>query len=234
MIETIRKILEGTVDRLSYHITTYLPSILAALAFVGGAYLTAVVLRGLLYRAFKGLAIDRFLRRSGIVFIIAPSGRLRATRLVAEAVYWCILLAGLLTGLSVFGTDITNEIVQSFVFVLPKLAIAVLILLGGAWLSRYLGRSALVWAVNENVPFPGRLARGVRVIIMFVAIVVAANQLDFAKNVFLAAFVLVVGGAVLASALALGMGASNEIREFLRSKRESSKETNEHSVLSHL
>ncbi len=234
MIETIKKVLEGTLDNLSYHVTTYLPSILAALVFVVGAWLTAVALRWLLYKVFKGPAIDKFLRQSGIAFMVDPSGRLRATRLVAESVYWCVLLAGLLTGLTVFKTDITTQIVQSFVFLPPKLVIAGLILLGGAWLSRYLGRSLLVWAVNENVPFPRRLSAAVRVVIMFVAVVVAANQLDFAKSVFLAAFVILVGGAVLAAGLAIGMGASTTVRDFLYSKARETGEPNERSVLSHL
>jgi hypothetical protein len=234
MIEPIRRILEGTLDRLSYHVTTYLPSILAALVFVVGAYLMAVGLRWFLYKVFKGPALDKFLRQSGIAFMVDPSGRLRATRLVAEAVYWCMLLAGLLIGLSVFKTDITTQIVQGFVFLLPKLVIAGLILLGGAWLSRYLGRSVLVWAVNENVPSPRRLAAAVRVVIVFVAVVVAANQLDFAKNVFLAAFVILVGGAVLAAGLAVGLGASTAVRELLQPKKETSAETSERSVLSHL
>ena len=158
--------------------------------------------RWLIYRIFKGLTIDKFLRQSGIAFLVDPSGRLRATRLVAETVYWCILLSGVLVGVNVFGTDLTTQIVQSFVFLLPKLFVAGLILLGGTWLGQYLGRSMLVWAVNENFPSPRRLAAVVRILIMFVAVVVAADQLNFARSVFLAAFIIFVGGAVLAASLA--------------------------------
>lgn len=234
MVETMRKILEGVLDRLSFHLTTYLPSVLAALIFVAGAYLTAVVVRWLLYRIFKGPAIDKFLRQSGLAFMLDPSGRLRATGLVAEVVYWCILLSGLVVGLSVFKTDITTRIVQGFVFLLPKLVVAGLILLAGAWLSQYLSRSALVWGVNEGLPWPRRLATGVRIIVMFVAVVVAADQLDFARNVFLAAFVILAGGAVLATSLALGIGASAGVRRFFESKPQEPEEQGEQSVWRHL
>ena len=234
MVETMRKVLEGVLDRLSYHVTTYLPSILAALIFVGGAFLTAVVVRWLLYKIFKGLTIDKFLRQSGLAFMLDPSGRLRATKLVSEGVYWLILLSGLLTGLSVFRTDITTQMVESFVFLLPKLVMAGLILLGGAWLGQYLGRSVLVWAVNEGLPAARRLGVGVRVVIMFVAVVVAADQLNFARTVFLAAFVILVGGAVLTASLAVGIGSSARVRHFLHSKQEGSEESGERTVLSHL
>jgi flagellar biosynthesis protein FliQ len=234
MVETMREILKGVLDRLSYHLTTYLPAILAALVFVLAAYVTALVARWLLYKIFKGPAIDKFLRQSGLAFMLDPSGRLRATRLVAEAVYWCILLSGILVGLSVFRTDITTQMVQSFMFLLPKLVVAGVILLAGAWLSQYLSRSALVWAVNEGLPSARRLATAVRIIIVFVAVVVAADQLNFARGVFLAAFVILVGGLVLTASLAVGIGASTGVRRFLDSRHGTSEEHGERSVLNHL
>jgi hypothetical protein len=233
MIETLRRVLEGTLERLHNHVTTYLPSLLAALTVVLAAYLTAVLARWLIYRIFKGLTIDKFLRQSGIAFMVDSSGRLRATRLVAETVYWCILLSGVLVGVNVFGTDFTTRIIQSLVLLVPKLVIAGLILLAGAWLGQYLGRSMLVWAVNENFPSPRRLATVVRILIMFVAVVVAADQLNFARSVFLAAFIIFVGGAVLTASLSIGLGRGS-VRRFLEDQREQSRESGERSLWSHL
>lgn len=233
MIETFRKVLEGVFDRLQYHVTTYLPSLLVALMLILGAYLTAVFARWLIYRIFKGLTMDKFLRQSGIAFVVDSSGRLRATRLVAGTVYYALLLGGVLAGVNVFGTDLTNQIIQSFVFLLPKLVIAGLILIAGAWLGQYLGRSMLVWAVNENFPSPRRLAAAVRIVIMFVAVVAAADHLNFARSVFLAAFIILLGGAVLAASLAIGLGRGN-VQRFLPDGRGQDGESEERSLWSHL
>jgi len=233
MIETLKKVLAGALERLQYQVTTYLPPLLAALTLVLGAYLTALLARWLIYRIFKGLAIDKFLRQSGVAFLVDPSGRLRATRLVAETVYWCILLSGFLLGVNVFGTDLTNQIVQSFMSLLPRLFVAGLILLGGTWLGQYLGRGMLVWAVNENFPSPRRLAAVVRILIMFVAVVVASDQLNFARSVFLAAFIIFVGGAVLAASLLIGLGRGS-VRRFLEEKSDQTGESGERSLWSHL
>jgi hypothetical protein len=229
----MRKVLEGALERLHYQVTTYLPSLLAALTLVLGAYLTALLARWLIYRIFKGLAIDKFLRQSGVAFLVDPSGRLRATRLVAETVYWSILVSGVLLGLNVFGTDLTTHMVQGFVFLLPKLFVAGLILLGGTWLGQYLGRSLLVWAVNENLPSPRRLAAALRILIVFAAVVVAADQLDFARHVFLAAFIIFVGGAVLAVSLAIGL-ARGGVERFFEEKREQTGDSAGRSLWSHL
>ena len=233
MIETLQAILKDAVERLHHLMTTYLPSLLAALTLVLGAYLTALLVRWLIYRIFKGMAIDRFLRQSGVAFLVDPSGRLRATRLAAETAYWCILVSGFLLGVNVFGTDLANQIVQSFVFLLPKLFVAGLILLGGTWLSQYLGRSMLVWAVNENFPSPRRLAVAVRILITFAAVVIAADQLNFARSVFLAAFIIIVGGAVLAASLALGLG-RGAVSRLMEERKETSEDAAERSLWSHL
>ena len=234
MIQTLKTILEGAVERLHNHVTTYLPATLAALTLILSAWLIAWIARWLLYRIFKGMAIDRFLRQSGLAFMLDRSGRLRATKMVAELVYWCILLTGLLMGINVFNTDLTTQIIQSSVFLLPKLLIAGLIVLGGVWLSQYLGRSMLVWAVNEDVPFPRRLAAVVRIMIVFVAVVVAAYQLEFARPVFLTAFILVAGGAVFTLSMAVVVGLRTELRRLLDKKGENASQSEERSLWSHL
>jgi len=234
MIETMRQVLEAVLERLRYQVTAYLPPLLAALIILLGAYLAAIFARWLLNRIFKGTAVDRFLRRSGLAFMIDSSGRLRATRLVAETAYWLILLAGFLTGLSAFNTDLTSQMTQTFVLLLPKLAVAGLILLVGFWLGHYLGRSALVWTVNEGIPHPRRIASAVRLVIMFVAVVAAADYLNFARGVFLAAFIILLGAAALAAALALGLGGREAARRYLEDRRQGEGEPQARSLWTHL
>jgi hypothetical protein len=233
MSDTLRIVLKGVLDRLQFQATTYLPSLIAAAIVILGAYLIAIIGRRVLYRIFKGTAIDRFMRQSGVAFMIDPSGRLRATRIVAETFYWSILIAGFLTGLSVFGTDLTAQIIQSFIFMIPKLVVAGFIILGGAWLSQYLARCTVVWAVNEYLPYPRRFSIAVRLIVMFVAVVVAADYLDFARNVFLASFIILVGGLVLTISLAVGLGASPGLRHYLKEREKTANES-ERSLWSHL
>ncbi|MGH9674368.1 MAG: hypothetical protein ACRD44_14405, partial [Bryobacteraceae bacterium] len=121
--------------------------------------------------------------------------------------------------------------IESVVFLMPKLVTAGLILLAGAWLGQYLGRSTLLWASNEEMPSPRILAAGVRAVIMFVAVVVAAEHLSFARSVFLAAFVMLLGGAVLALSIALGFYARDVLRRRIDLRPESEEER---SLWSHL
>ncbi len=233
MIASLQQIIERAVETLSTTLQAWLPPLLAGATILVVAILIATLVRWLLTRLIRGAGFDRFLRQSGISSIFDRSGRLRTTRLVASTAYWIILGLGALTALSAFNTLITTRIVETVVFLFPKLVTAGLILLGGAWLSQYLGRSTLIWGVNEGFTFSRKLAAAVRIVIMFVAVVVAADTLDFARSVFLAAFVILVGGAVLASSLALGLGARGWVSRHFES-REAQEEADGRSVWHHL
>lgn len=234
MTETLRQVFEGVLERLHHQFTTLAPPLLAGAVILLSAYVLAVTSRWLLTKVFKGLAVDKFLRQSGLAFVLDPSGRLRATRVAAATAYWSFLVVGVLTALSIFDTNLTSQMVEGFVFLLPKLVLSGAILLAGAWLAQYLGRGALVWAVNEGLPGPRRLALVVRIMIMFVAIVVAADQLNFARSVFLAAFIIIGGGIVLAASLAIGLSAGKGLGHYLDDRREQSREENSRSIWSHL
>lgn len=219
MLDLIRKVSDGVANRLQHLITEFLPQILVALILILIAFVAASMLRWLIYRVFKGLAIDRFLRHSGVAFVLDSSGRLRATRVAAESAYWAVLLGGLLAGLGAFDTQITSRMVQEFVLQLPRIVVSALTVIGGAWLSQYLARTALVWAVNENLPGPRRIGAGVRITVMFIAVVAAADHLGFARNVFLAAFLLAGGGLVLTASLIAGIGGGRAAQRFLAESR---------------
>ncbi len=233
MIETLREILKESLQRLAATATTYVPPLLAGLVILLAAFLIATLVRAVLTRITKTPWLDRFLAESGVSSVLGRSRPLQTAPLVVAGIYWLILLVGLLTALNAFNTALTTQIVEGVVFLLPKLAAAGLILLAGAWLAQFLARSTLIWAVNEELPYPRRLAAAVRVLIMFVAVVVVSDHLNFARGVFLAAFVLVVGGAVLAGSIAAGLGLHGALkRRFEQQAR--AEDSEEKSLWNHL
>jgi len=233
MIRTLQDVLDRVVDTIVFHLTTYLPPLVVALIVLALFWLVAKAVRWTMTKAIKGAGIDRFLSDSGFRSMFDSAGRLHGTPLIAGAAYWLILVGGLLAALNVFGTDLTSRMVEATVFLFPKAVTAGLILLAGAWLAQYLGRSVLVWSSNEELPAPRRLAAATRIITMFVAVVVASDVLDFAPRVFFAAFVILVGGAVLAGSLALGLGGRDAMRGYLEDRKTKQSE-DEKSLWSHL
>ncbi|MEZ5403289.1 MAG: hypothetical protein R2729_26655 [Bryobacteraceae bacterium] len=233
MFRAIEQILQNTTDRIYEQATVLLPSFLAAAVVLFGAWLAACVVRWAIRKIFKAAALGRFLTDTGLQAMMGRYGERPPGELLAGSAYWLILFAGALSAVDVFGTSLTSEIVSTAVFLLPKLVIAGLLLTAGFWLGRFLGRHTLVWALNEGLPYPRRWGASVRVAISFAAIVVAADTLDFARDVFLAAFIIGVGGAALAASLAFGLG-GREAAGRLLAPREPERSSEHEGVWHHL
>jgi flagellar biosynthesis protein FliQ len=222
MFSLLEQILRQAVERVSSQILTYAPGLLAAIFILVVTLFIAKFVRWFIIRIFKGIAVDRFLRRSGISSMIDQAGRLQTSQVVANTSYWMILVAGMLVALNSFNSELSSRLTETLVFLFPKLVAAAAIIVIGAWIGKYLGRTTLIWAVNEGVPWPRKLAAFVRALFTFGGVVVAADHLGFARDVFLAAFILVVGGIVLAASLALGLSGRESVRHYLHDRKETS------------
>ena len=234
MIRVLQEIFEKALARLGQHLTTYVPPLMVAVVILLVACLLARVVRWLILRAVKGISLDRFLRESGLSSMLDRSGRMRGASIVAGTAYWAILGVGLLTALDVFDTKLTAQIIESTVFLFPKLLTAGAILVAGFWLAQYLSRGMLVWAVNENIPLARRLAAVVKTAVGFVAVVVAADVLNFASQVFFAAFVIFAGTVALATGLAVGFGVRGAVERYILRQGERQSGEPEKSLWSHL
>ncbi len=234
MIRVLQGILENTLARLGEHLTMYVPPLLVAVVIFLTAWTVAMMVRWLILRVVKAISFDRFLRESGLSSLLGAAGQMRGASIVAGTAYWVILGVGLLTALDAFNTKLTTQIIESTVFLLPKLLTAGAILLAGFWLAQYLSRSVLIWAVNEELPFARRLGAVAKVTIGFVAVVVASDVLGFASQVFFAAFVIFAGSVALACGLAAGLGLRESVGRFVSQQGQREQEGSEKSLWHHL
>jgi hypothetical protein len=69
---------------------------------------------------------------------------------------------------------------------------------------------------------------------MFVTVVAAADHLDFARSVFLTAFIILMSGAVLAFSLAFGLGGRDAVRRYLQDRAAQDEGKSGRSLWNHL
>ncbi|MBI1897697.1 MAG: hypothetical protein HYS04_14395 [Acidobacteria bacterium] len=204
MTESMNRIWGLTLQRIDSYIALFLPPFLVALAIVFVTWLLARTARWLLVRTSHGGRFDSFLRESGIANLLHRPLHWRSARLVADVAYAAIWVAGGLLALSVFDSSATGAMVGTALSLLPKLVIAALLLVFGAWLAQFLARSILIWAVNENVARPRYWALGVRILVFSLSVVVAAETLDFARYAIIGTYLILLAGAVVSLSLGLG------------------------------
>lgn len=220
--------------RLAEHLTHVLPALITVLVIliVGGA--AAYLARRVIHRLLVALRFDRVVARTGLASTIERARVFRSpsdfgARLV-QGLLWLFII---LFALNAADTQMTQDLVVRFIHYVPDIITAVLVLLLGSLISKFLARSVLLAAVNAQWSGARLLAGGVRVLVMMLAVVIALEQLRIGRTALLVSFAILFGGVVIAAAIAFGLGARDLAREWLQSKMKPRSPENEE-VFRHL
>ena len=173
----------------------------------------------LVYRALRLLRFDRLCDRLGVGHEIERLGVARSCSYVAgQLVQGIIILIALLAGLNAMRSPWTQNLVERFFLYLPHLLAALLVLIVGVLVSRFLGRSVLIAAVNSNLPSARFLAGITRFFVIVLTVVAALDELGISRTTIIVTFAILFGGLVTAAAIAFGLGARDLARDLLQSQ----------------
>ncbi|HTN54027.1 MAG TPA: hypothetical protein VML50_16590 [Anaeromyxobacter sp.] len=211
--ETKRIFMQSSADVL-HAIARILPSVFAMLLFVVVAAVLAVLVRWAIRRTCDRLGLDRRLLEWGVVARGAPE-RGPPSRLVAQASFWAVLLAGAFLGLSVVQIPAAASLSLQLIEYLPRALLALVILAAGVAAARFVERSVLIGAVNMGLESARFIALSARWLVVLLAAAVALEHAGVGTLVVIVAFGTVFGGIVLALALAVGLGARDTVARLL-------------------
>ena len=171
------------------------------------------------YRVLRALRFDRLCARLGVGQEIERMGFVHScSYLAAQVVQGIIILTALLAGLNALGTPLTRNLVERFFLYLPHFLAALVILLVGTLVSRFLGRSVLIAAVNAGMPAARLLAGLTHFFVMVLTVVAALDEFGISRTTIIVTFAILFGGAVTAVAIAFGLGGRDLARELLQSQ----------------
>lgn len=215
MWEQGQQALNQSMIRVLNQLASLLPGVVALILAVLFASLIAGILYFVLRRTLIGLQFDERLPRWGLGSLADWSPSRSPSLLVARVICWTVVLIGFLIGLAAFDSTITSQLVYELFAYLPNVAAAVLVLLIGNILARFLARSVLIGAVNMNLEYARVLSAGVKWLILVLAIAIALDHLGIGGNIIRLAFGILFGGIVLALALAVGLGSKELVTRSL-------------------
>ncbi len=213
------KVVWGPLRQLGEQAVASLSSLLGMLVLVLLGLVVGWLAKQIVYGVLRVLRFDRLCDRIGVGMVVERTGLARScSYLAGEIVRGLIVLTALLAGLNALGTPLTRNLVERTFLYLPHLLAAVLILIVGVLVSRFLGRSVLIAAVNENLPSARLLAGLTRFFVMVVTVVAALDELGIGRTTIIVTFAITFGGLVTAAAIAFGLGARDLARDLLLSQ----------------
>lgn len=212
MGQQIASALHQSMDRVLVMLVRFLPGLLAfflallILWFIGWAI--SVLARRILTSARFD---ERVAAREGTgsaASLADWSPANSPTLLVSRAIQWICILAGLALGISAFNASYssTPEISLFLLPYLTHLTGAILLLVIGVLLARFLSRSVLIGSVNAQLQYARFLSLGVKWLVLVLTAAMALDHLRIAGGIVDLAFGILFGGIVLTLSLAIGLG----------------------------
>lgn len=215
----VDKVLIQPVREAVQKLVAFLPSLLTGIVVFAVGLVLAWLVKLLVVRMVKLLKLDAAFDRSGVTEALQKMAvKDTPAKLVGRMFFWLVAFIFFVLALSVMRVPVIDQLLERFLIYLPNIFVALVVLAIGWFLGNFLGRAALIASVNAGFKAAGPLSKGIKGIIQLFAFVMAFEQLGIGRSTVLAAFAIVFGGAVLALALAFGLGGRDLARTFLEKR----------------
>jgi hypothetical protein len=204
------------VTQMLTRIMAYLPVLLGALIILIVGWIVAKAIRRLVDWLLKAVRFDTLADKAGISEILRKGDlKITAREVVSSIVYWLIIIMVLVMTVDALGLPKSSDILESLFAYVPKVIAALLVLVVAMFLASFVSGIVRTAAGNANLPKPQILAGICRWAIIIFAVTISLEQLGIAPLLVTATFNIILGGIVLALALAFGLGGKDAAAKYL-------------------
>jgi len=189
-------------------LASFIPQLLGAIIALVLGWMLAKVARSGVMRLLTLLKFDKATEKSGLeAFMKHAELDLSVGSVIGNLVYWLIILVMIVTVANSLGLSMVADLFNKVVLYIPNVIVAILVLVFGTILARFINRLVFAWL--NNMEFEGALTvstfseYAMLVFVFFMAL----EQLQIANELLTAAFIISFGAVGLAFAIAFGLGA---------------------------
>ena len=209
------------IRQMLTRIMAYLPVLLGALLILLIGWLVASAIKRVMDWLLKTVRFDTLADKAGISEVL-KKGELgiSARELIGRLVYWLIMILVLVMTVDALGLPKSSDVLASLFAYVPKVIAALLVLIVALFLASFVSGIVRMAAGNANLPKPQLLANISRWAIIIFAVTIAMVELDIAPLLVATTFNIILGGVVLALALAFGLGGKDAAARYLEELRE--------------
>jgi hypothetical protein len=217
MWQQVHSALSQSAHRVLSTLASFLPGLLALLLAVILFTAIGAGLAALLRRILTAAKFDERLARNQSASVSDWSPQHSPTVLLTRVVFWACIVLGFAIGITAVDASYSNTS-QLSALLLPYLTHsvgAILILLGGNLIARFLSRSVLIGAVNARMHYARFLSLGVKWLVLALTIAMVLEHLQIGGDIVVLAFGILFGGIVLTLSLAIGLGSRDIVSRSL-------------------
>jgi hypothetical protein len=219
-------------DSLLSSFTTFMnfiPTLIGALVVLVIGWLLSSIVARVIERILVAVKLDHAVAHAGVHrYVGTEPGHVSASHLLAVVAKWFIRLIFLQAAANLLGMPQVTNIINSILLFLPNLAVAIVILIVGAYLAKYVAAVVFETVTRSELARPQVFSALSRYAILGFAAIAALSQIGVAVTLVNTLLVGLVGSLSLAVGLAFGLGGQGVASDLTRSWYEQARSRGDH------
>lgn len=199
-----------------YLIASIVPHLLAALGILLAGFAIAKMVERGTDGVLRRIGFNRWMSDGGVTEALQRAGgaSLAPSVVISKLIFWTVMVLVILLSANALGLTVVSALFAELLAYIPSVIAAVIVLVLGIVLGEFV--RDLVLASAGGISGGRTLSRAAKGAVITLAIFMALEQLGLARDVVLAAFILVFGAAALAAGIAFGLGGREVAGELTR------------------
>jgi hypothetical protein len=203
------------VARVASTLYNYVPTILGSLALLIIGWIVAALLRSLTFH-ITSRALERLARTRVVQARLQQSRTYRAMpTAISRIVFWGVLLFFFAAAVEVLRLQAVSNVLNVVTAYLPRALLGIVIVFSGLWAGEYVRAALTRTAANVGIAQADAIARVAQALIVFIAIIIAVDQIGIDSTVLVTTLVTVFAATLGAAALAFGLGARGTVSNII-------------------
>jgi hypothetical protein len=196
-----------TTREFLHRIAAFIPLLVVGIIVILVGWLFAKAVRFAVEKALRAVNFNVLTERAGTDHFLRQGGlQGDTTTLFGIFAFWVVIIAALIIAFNVMGLTYITDLLQRVELFMPKVLVAMLVVVLGSYFAKFIGEAVHTYCVDAQIPDSDILGRLARYLIMTFVIMIALSQIEVGGDIVQRTFLIILGGLVLAFALAFGLG----------------------------
>jgi len=185
----------------------FLPRLALAVMVLIVGWLAAKVVKFAVIKGLRAINFNVLTERAGMDGFLRQGGmRYDTTDIFGLLMYWLVIFAALVIAFNGLGLNYITDLLGQVVLFVPKVIVALVILAFGSYFAAFIGNTVVTYCKNVGIQDADLLGRLAQYAIVVFVVLIALDQVNVGGAIIRQSFLIILGGIVLALALAFGIG----------------------------
>ena len=182
-------------------------------------FILSWLVRKLIEKLLILFRFDKWAANVGIITFLERGGvKAQPSTIISRVVFWIFIITVFSFGLNLVGLTQFTEYASRITSALPYIVISMIIVIVGIIFSTFLSRVIYMACENANIGYGDIISKSVRILLVVITFGIVFEYMGLGSTIISISFLIIFGGIIMTLSLALGIGLSTVITDFIKEK----------------